>query len=455
MTIEDIVQNQRTYFATNTTKDINFRINALNTLREVILSSEQKIYDALKYDLNKSEFEAYMTEIGLVLEELRFITKHTAKWAGKKIVQTPLVQFHARSFQIPEPYGVVLIMSPWNYPFQLSLAPLIGAIAAGNCIVLKPSAYAPKTSQILAEIIQKCYPPEYVSVVQGGRKENQDLLEQRFDYIFFTGSTEVGKYVMERAAKYLTPVCLELGGKSPCIVDETADLKTAARRLAFGKFLNAGQTCIAPDYLLVHHNVKEQIIEYIQQEITNFYGAAPLENETYPKIINEKHLERIKKLVKDEHILVGGESNDRCQFAPTLLDNVTSESPIMQEEIFAPVLPVITFEQIDEVISFVNNREKPLALYLFTKNQAVEERILTALSFGGGCINDTIIHLATSHMSFGGVGFSGMGSYHGKASFDTFSHYRSVVKKYNWIDLPFRYFPASKLKQKIIKTFLH
>jgi len=455
MDIENIVQEQRKFFAADTTKSVPFRINALKNLKTAILKQEQQLYVAMKSDLNKSEFETYMTELGMVLDELRFVINHLSGWSKKKTVHTPIAQFHSRSFKMPEPYGVALIIAPWNYPFQLSLEPLIGALAAGNCAILKPSAYASKTSQIIADIISDCFPPEYVAVVQGGRQENQSLLNQRFDYIFFTGSVAVGKLVMESAAKNLTPVSLELGGKSPCIIDKTADLKIAARRLVFGKFLNAGQTCVAPDYLLVHRSVKNQVVEYMKQEITNFYGSIPLDNKDFPKIINEKHFNRLKGLIAGENILVGGETNDKQQIAPTLLDGITGQSPIMQQEIFGPVLPILTFEEIEEVVSFVGSREKPLALYLFTKDPLVEKRILTSLSFGGGCINDTIIHLATSHMGFGGVGYSGMGSYHGKASFDTFSHYKSIVKKYNWIDLPFRYLPYTELKLKLLKLFLH
>ena len=455
MNIEKIVQSQRNFFETDATKSLAFRINALKNLKESVLKKEQTLYLAMKSDLNKSEFETYMTELGMVLDELRFITEHLSKWTKKKAVHTPIAQFHSKSFQMPEPYGVALIIAPWNYPFQLSLEPLTGALAAGNCAIIKPSAYAPKTSQIIADIIADCFPPEYVAVVQGGRQENQTLLNQRFDYIFFTGSVAVGKLVMESAAKNLTPVSLELGGKSPCIIDKTADLKVAARRLAFGKFLNAGQTCVAPDYLLVHRSVKDQIVEYLKQEITNFYGNIPLDNKDFPKIINEKHFNRLKGLIAGENILAGGETNDREQIAPTLLDGITGQSPIMQQEIFGPVLPILTFDEIEEVISFVGTREKPLALYLFTKDSSVEKRILTSLSFGGGCVNDTIIHLATSRMGFGGVGSSGMGSYHGKASFDTFSHYKSIVKKYNWIDLPFRYLPYTDFNLKLLKLFLH
>ena len=338
---------------------------------------------------------------------------------------------------------------------MLAVEPLIGAIAAGNCAVVKPSAYAPATSAVIEKLLTSCYPKEYVSVVQGGRAENEALLEQRFDFIFFTGSVSVGKLVMEKAAKHLTPVCLELGGKSPCIVDETANIKRAAQRIVFGKYLNLGQTCVAPDYLLVHENVKEELLKEIERCIRKQFGKQPLENANYGKMINEKHFERVAELIKGENIRVGGQiSRETLQISPTVLVDVTPESPVMQEEIFGPVLPVMSFREISEVITFVTEREKPLALYLFTENKETEKKILKFCSFGGGCINDTIIHLATSRMGFGGVGSSGMGSYHGKLSFETFSHRRSIVKKYNWLDLPMRYQPYKWWKKRLVEMFL-
>lgn len=398
--------------------------------------------------------ESYMSEVGVVLSELTHMIKHIKKWTKNKTVPTPLSQFHAHSFMSPEPYGCVLIMSPWNYPFQLTMVPLIGALAAGNTAVVKPSAYAPATSRVLAKILAECFDEEYVAVVQGGRKENSELLDQRFDYIFFTGGVNVGKLVMERASRYLTPITLELGGKSPCIVDKSANLKLAAKRIAFGKFLNAGQTCVAPDYVLVHESIKEELILYIMDALRNFFGEHPLECENYPKIINEKHFNRLQGLMENERIAIGGKTNAYLQIEPTILDEVDIASPIMQEEIFGPLLPVISYHDLHEVISYLNDQEKPLALYLFTTSKDTEEKILTSCSFGGGCINDTIIHLMSNHLPFGGVGMSGMGNYHGKKSFDTFTHYRSVVKKSNWIDLPFRYHPYSKTKDRIIRLFL-
>ena len=344
-------------------------------------------------------------------------------------------------------------MAPWNYPVLLSLDPLIGAISAGNCAVLKPSAYAPATSAVLAEVIAAALPPELVTVVQGGREENQALLEEKFDYIFFTGSPDVGRYVMEKAAAHLTPVTLELGGKSPCIVTSSADLKMAARRIAFGKLVNAGQTCVAPDYLLVHTSVKEHLIPLLQKEVEHFLGSDPLNNADFPKIVNEKHFRRLQGLLTEGTIRFGGQASDG-RIAPTVIDNLTPDAPVMQEEIFGPILPILTYHELDEVIQFVQDRPKPLALYLFTRKKEEEDRILSRLSFGGGCVNDTIVHLATPHMPFGGVGESGMGGYHGKASFDTFSHQKSILKKANWLDLPVRYHPYTPAKERLLRLFL-
>ena len=453
MSIREIVEAQRAYFRTGATRSPSFREASLRRLRQAILEREDDINAALRADLNKSPFEAYMTETGMVLEELRFVLGRLRRWAKPERVPTPLAQFPSRSFILKEPYGVTLIMAPWNYPLQLSLEPLIGALAAGNCAVVKPSAYAPATSAVLAELLGACFPPEYVAVVQGGRQENQDLLEESFDYIFFTGGVAVGKLVMEKAAVHLTPVSLELGGKSPCIVDETADIPLAARRLAFGKFLNAGQTCVAPDYLLVQQRLREPLIAALTACIREFFGPVPLDNPNYPKIVNEKHLGRLLGLLEGAHILTGGESREG-RLAPTLLDGVTADSPCMQEEIFGPILPVLTYDTLEEAVNFIVSRPKPLALYLFTRNKATEQRVLSSVSFGGGCVNDTIIHLATSHMGFGGVGASGMGSYHGKRSFDTFTHEKSIVKKAGWLDLPMRYPPYTDKHFRLLRKFL-
>ncbi|MDY3251023.1 MAG: aldehyde dehydrogenase [Candidatus Choladocola sp.] len=455
MEIERLVKKQRMYFETGKTRDVSWRLGALATLRRSILNHEKEVEAALASDLKKSSFETYMCETGMVLSELSFMMKHLRGYAGERTVMTPLAQFHARSFTSPEPYGVVLVMSPWNYPFMLAMEPVIGAIAAGNCVVVKPSAYAPATADVIEKIIRDCFASHFVAVVKGGRAENTELLEQKFDFIFFTGSVSVGKTVMEKASRHLTPVCLELGGKSPCIVDKTANLKMAAKRIVFGKYLNLGQTCVAPDYLFVQEEVREKLLQEIERCITDQFGKNPLENPDYGKIINEKHFNRLCRLMEAETIRVGGRiSRETQQIAPTVLEGVTPSSPVMQEEIFGPILPVMTFRDISEVITYVNNHEKPLALYLFTGRKKTEREVLKYCSFGGGCINDTIIHLATSHMGFGGVGASGMGSYHGKDSFETFSHRRSIVKKYTWMDLPIRYQPYTEWKRLLLRMFL-
>lgn len=453
MDAENIVSLQKHFFLSGATRDVSNRIQSLTKLRDYIVAHEAEISAALQQDLNKSGFESYMTEIGMVLDDLRFALGHVQRWSSNKRKRTPLAQFYSSSYVSPEPYGVVLVMAPWNYPFQLSIVPLIGAVAAGNCVIVKPSAYAPHTSAVIAQMVAQCFAPAHVTVVEGGRAQNAELLEQRFDYIFFTGGVTVGKLVMEKASKHLTPVTLELGGKSPCIVDQTADIPLTARRLAFGKYLNAGQTCVAPDYLLVHSSVKDALVAALQKEIHAFFGDRPLDNEVLPHIVNEKHLTRLQGLLDGTHIICGGNVRGRAM-EPTIVDGVTLDSPIMKEEIFGPILPVMTFDVLEEAINIVRKFEKPLALYLFTKDRQAEDMILSMLSFGGGCINDTIIHLATSHMGFGGVGYSGMGSYHGQKSFDTFSHYRSIVKKACWLDLPIRYLPYTAAKEKLLRMFL-
>lgn len=455
MEIENLVRRQRTFYNTGRTKDAAFRIASLQKLADQIEKYEKEINEALKTDLHKSVFEGYMTEVGLTLSEIRFLAKHTAAWSRPKKVRTPLAQFHAKSFVVQEPYGVSLVMSPWNYPFMLSLEPAAGAIAAGNCCIIKPSAYACATSAVLKKIIGEAFPEEYVAVVEGGRQENTELLEQEFDYIFFTGSVSVGKLVMEKAAAHLTPVTLELGGKSPCIVERDAKLSLAAKRIVFGKFLNSGQTCVAPDYCFVHEAVKDEFIGYLQKWIDKMIGKQPFSNPDYPKMINEKHYDRVLGLIKGENVVTGGcGKRETLQIAPTILKDVGADAPVMQEEIFGPVLPVLTYRDIHEVEQFVAGRPKPLALYLFTGSRETADRILGSLSFGGGCINDTIIHLATSQMGFGGVGASGMGAYHGKKSFETFSHAKSIVKKSTWMDMPIRYMPYTKGKESILRKVL-
>ncbi len=453
--LEQLVAKQRDYFAKGETLSVEKRLQALERLEKALRNGEEELCRAMKADLGKSCTEGYMCEVGLTLSELGYVKRHLRSWSRDRRARTPLAQFHARSFTVQEPYGVVLVMSPWNYPVLLTLEPLIGALAAGNCCVVKPSAYSPETSAVMARLLRSIFPEEYVAVVEGGRQENQGLLAQKFDYIFFTGGVNVGKLVMEKASAHLTPVTLELGGKSPCIIDEHANLKLAARRLVFGKYLNCGQTCVAPDYALVHSRVREQLLTYIKKEIVRMYGEHPLENPDYGKIINRKHFDRILGLIDRDKLAWGGKSSpESLQIEPTVLDSVEPGDPVMQEEIFGPVLPILTVDSMEEALAFVNSRPKPLALYIFTQDKQVERMFLKRASFGGGCVNDTIIHLATSAMGFGGVGNSGMGSYHGKKSFETFSHEKSIVKKYTWLDLPMRYQPYTKMKDKMIRMFL-
>lgn len=453
MNFGSLVLHQRQFFQSGKTRPLSFRLEALRKLQKAVRENESLISEAMKADLNKSPFETYMTETGMVLEEIRFHLKHLPKWIGRKSVRTPLSQFPARSFVEPEPYGTALILSPWNYPLQLCLMPVIGAISGGNCAVIKPSAYAPATGSMIAKIIGEAFGPEYLAVVEGGREENRALLEEVFDYIFFTGSVEAGKAVMEAASKNLTPVTLELGGKSPVIVDETANLKLAARRIAFGKILNAGQTCVAPDYLFIHHSVRDRFLEEYGNTLKEFFPEGRYSE--MPVIINEKHFQRVTRLMKGEKTVIGGETDESRRFIePTVLTGITPDSPIMQEEIFGPVLPIMTYSKLEECIRFIRSRPRPLALYLFTENRSAERKILDHCSFGGGCINDTIIHLANPRMGFGGVGTSGMGSYHGKLSFDTFTHYRSIVKKSSRIDLPVRYHPYSERNFKLLRSLM-
>ena len=453
--INSLVNRQRKYFQTGATLPVSTRISALRRLYDAISKHEKEINEALRKDLGKSCFESYMCETGMVLEELSYMLKHTPHFAREKRVRTPLAQFHSRSCQKPSPYGVTLIMSPWNYPFMLTLSPLADALAAGNTAVVKPSAYSPHTSDVILRILSQCFEPKYVAVVTGGRAENTCLLREHFDYIFFTGSQTVGKEVMRNAAEHLTPVTLELGGKSPCIVDQTANIKLAARRIVFGKYLNCGQTCVAPDYIYCHRSVKDKLVSEVKKQIQKQYGKQPLSNPDYGKIINEKHFDRILGLIDKKKVVHGGSSDRKAlRIEPTVLDNVTFSDAVMQEEIFGPVMPILVFDSLDEVIRNVNAMSHPLALYLFTSDNAAAKKVTSRCGFGGGCINDTIIHLATTEMGFGGFGESGMGAYHGKIGFDTFSHYKSIVDKKTWIDLPMRYQPYQKLHEKVVRFFL-
>lgn len=455
MNIEKIMNAQREYFNLGETKDINFRIEMLKKLKISIVKNEDKIYEALSNDLNKSRVESYISEINVVLKELDKTIKNVMKWSKKKQVKTPISLIFSKSYIVCEPYGSVLIISPWNYPFLLTLQPLIGAIAAGNTVVIKPSDYSSNVSLVIYKIISEVFCDKYVSVVLGSRDEISDLLLQKFDYIFFTGSTQVGKLVMQKAAENLTPVTLELGGKSPCIVDRTANLKLSAKKIIFGKLLNAGQTCIAPDYIFVHSSIKEKFIEYLKNNIIDMLGNDPISNENYPKIINKKHFDRLNLLIEDQNVVFGGKSSIKTnKIEPTILDNIDFENKIMKEEIFGPILPIITYDELSQTEEYINSNSKPLALYLFTNDKKVEKRILKNVSFGGGCINDTIMHIANSNLPFGGVGESGMGQYHGEYTFHTFTHFKAIVKKYNFLDINLRYMPYTKIKFNILKRIL-
>lgn len=453
--IKDILQQQNHFFSSSKTIPAEFRLKQLESLKEAMIRHEADLAATLKEDLGKSRMESYMCEIGLTLSELTWMQKHLRSLMRSKRVSTPAAQFAAKSFRSPSPYGTVLIMSPWNYPVLLTLDPLIDAIAAGNTAVVKPSAYAPCTFDVMKTMIEECFPAHYVAVVDGGRAENQALLQQRFDMIFFTGGKTVGREVLRHAAEYLTPVTLELGGKSPCIVDSTAKIRLAAKRIVFGKYLNCGQTCVAPDYILCDKRIRDELITAILAEIEKQFGKEPLKNPNYGKIINEKHFERILGLINGEKLVYGGQSEpESLRIAPTVLNNITWDDAVMGEEIFGPLLPILTFDTLDEALDTVESHPHPLALYFFSEDKAAQKKVLDTCRFGGGCINDTIIHLATSDMPFGGVGESGMGSYHGRVGFETFSHYRSIVDKKTWMDLPIRYQKYTGLKEKMMRMFL-
>lgn len=449
-----LVQKQRDFFATGTTKSISFRKRQLTILYNTIKRHQNDILEALRLDLCKGKFEAFACEIGLTLSEISHVKRHLNKWSKPKSCHQPITTLLSSAKLYPEPYGVTLIMSPWNYPFLLTMEPLIASLAAGNCAIVKPSRYSKYTSEMLQRIIKDAFNKEYVSIVTGGHIQNQALLEQKFDYIFFTGSKTVGKIVMEKASKYLTPVTLELGGKSPVIIDKSANIKLAAKRLVWGKLINAGQTCIAPDYIMVHESLKKHLITALKEEITKQYTEEPLNNPDYPKIINQKHFERLKGLVPEAKC-----DPTTNKISPTVIDlgelgSKTAKShPLMQEEIFGPFFPIMSYNDLNAVIKHVNSGDKPLALYLFANNKEVENKIIKNISYGGGCINDCIEHIISSNTPFGGVGESGMGCYHGKFGFDTFSHYKTVMKKSSIIELDMIYGPH-KDEVGILKYFM-
>ncbi len=456
MNINEILNGQREFFRAGATLPVDFRVEKLKKLRQAISTAEDEICRALASDLGKSDYESYMCEVGLALSEISFMIRHTRAFAKEKTVPTPLAQFPSRSYRKPGPYGNVLIMSPWNYPFLLTVDPLANAIAAGNTTIVKPSAYSPSTSKIISRIIGDVFAPEHVAVVAGGREENRTLLEEKFDMIFFTGSRNVGREVLRKAAENLTPVVLELGGKSPCIVDSGAKISLAARRIVFGKYLNCGQTCVAPDYILCHEKNKDAFIAELKKQIRLQFGSDPLTSPDYGRIINKRHFDRIVGLMDTAKVVCGGRyDSGSLKIEPTVMDNVTWEDPVMQEEIFGPVLPILTYSHVNEIYDLLSDKPKPLALYIFTQDKRLVKDITSRLSYGGGCVNDVVIHLATSRMPFGGVGESGMGAYHGKAGFDVFSHTKSIVDKKTWIDLPMRYQPYDRgTGRRLIRFFL-
>ncbi|EOT2968140.1 aldehyde dehydrogenase [Clostridium perfringens] len=455
-TLREKINKQREYFSTGETKDINFRIEKLKKLRDVLKSEEEKVFEALKKDLMKSSFESYVTEVAMVYDEINMHIKNIKKWSKKRRVKTPLVQFPAKSFIQLEPYGVVLIIGPFNYPFMLTMDPLIGAIAAGNTAVIKPSESAPETSKILKEILEKVFDEKYVLHVNSerGKEVVEELLKEKFDYIFFTGSATVGKIVMKAASQYLTPVTLELGGKSPCIIDKDCKLELAARRIVWGKLLNSGQTCVAPDYLYVHKDIEEEFIKKLEEEIKNQFGDNPLESKDYSKMVNEREFNRVLSYIDKEKLVFGGNYNRKTfQIEPTILKNVTWNDPVMEREIFGPIFPILPFENLDEVIRLVNSKDKPLAIYYFSEDKNKIEKVLNSTSSGGVTINDTLVHVSSSYLPFGGVGNSGMGEYHGKYSFDLFSNKKGIMNRKTFLDLKIRYDPFQN-KLTIVKKIM-
>lgn len=450
-----VLQKQKEYFNSGVTLDINFRIKMLKKLYIAIEKNEEEIKKALFQDLGKSDFESFLCEIGLVLSEISFMIRNIKKLSKNRKVKTDMAQFPSSGYKKPSPYGNVLIMSPWNYPFLLTIDPIVDAIAAGNTVIVKPSAYSPATSEIIKKILEEIYSEEYVGVITGGRKENAALLDKKFDLIFFTGSSTVGKEVLRKAAEHLTPSILELGGKSPCIVEKSADIKLAARRIVFGKFLNCGQTCVAPDYVWCDKTIKDELVKEIVSQVKIQFSENPLLNKDYGKIINEKHFIRLNELIDQDKVVIGGKSElETLKIEPTVMDNVTFEDKVMEDEIFGPIMPILTFDSIDEVVSILNNKPRPLALYLFSNKKEVIELITSRCNYGGGCINDVIVHLSTSSLGFGGIGESGMGSYHGEDGFNAFSYNKNILDRKTWLDLPLRYQPYNREKDdKIIRKF--
>jgi aldehyde dehydrogenase (NAD+) len=440
--MQNVVNTQKDFFDRGQSRDISFRKEQLRKLKSILQDNEKKIYKALHADFNKPAFETYGTELLVTYKEIAHILSNLSSWAKPKKVSSSMLNFPSKSRIHHHPYGVVLVIGAWNYPVHLTIYPALGSMAAGNCTILKPSELAPHTSSLMAELINQNFDPGYLHVVEGGANETQSLLSHSPDYIFFTGSSRVEKIIMKSAAENLTPVTLELGGKSPAIVDDTVDLPLAAKRITWGKFINAGQTCVSPDYVYVHEHLKDEFCALVKENILEFYGDDPRKSEDYARILNRKHFERLNGLINPNKVLFGGDMNDDDLYiGPTVLAEISWEDPVMQEEIFGPILPVLTFGNMDQVISAIKSRPKPLALYIFSSDRDTQQRIIDEIPFGGGCINDTVTHLANLELPFGGIGQSGFGNYHGKASFDLFSYPKSIMKKSTWLDIPIRYPP--------------
>ena len=451
MDFTKLIEAQRAFYNKGETLPVKVRLEKLKKLEHVIRKNQKEIFQALKEDLNKSEYESYMYEIGPVLSELAYMKRSIHMLSSKHYTMPAILQFLSASYKKPTPYGNVLIMTPWNYPFLLTFDSLVDAVAAGNTVIVKPSAYSPATSKMVEKIISEVFEPEYVSVVTGGRKENAALLEQKFDMIFFTGSQAVGKEVMRHAAENLTPVVLELGGKSPCIVDSTAKLRISAKRIVMGKYMNSGQTCVAPDYILVEESVKDEFIKEVKRQIVKQFGENPFNNPDYCKMINEKHFDRVANLIDPEKVVHGGQLNrETMQIAPTVMDNVTWDDAVMQEEIFGPIMPILTFKNIDDVIELLRSRPEPLAMYVFSQSNKNINLLTSRCQFGGGCVNETVLHLGTSSMGFGGVGASGMGSYHGKEGYQAFSHSKSIIRKATFLDVIVPFQPYKKIFKPLL-----
>lgn len=454
MTVKERIAHQKEFFNSGKTRDLNFINYRLLALKEAILKNENLIYEALHQDFKKSKFETYFSEIGIVISEIEMTIKNLKSWSKPKKVRSAALNFPSRDFIFSEPYGSVLVIAPWNYPFQLAIAPIISAIAAGNTVVLKPSELTSNTAKLIDKIVSSVFDSQHVSVILGGVPETTELLKERWDYIFFTGSVPVGKIVAKAAAQYMTPVTLELGGKNPCIVDENIDIKLTAKRLVWGKFVNAGQTCIAPDYILAHKTIKSKLIEQLKQQISSAYGDDPYQSADYPRIVNSINLKRLSEMLSDVNIVHGGVViNEDNYLSPTLIDEPSLDSKVMEGEIFGPILPILEYESLDDIKRIVSRYEKPLGFYVFSKRKTFYYSLINSFSFGGGAVNDTMIHFGNPRLPFGGVGESGIGAYHGRLGFDTFSHQKGITIKANWLDIPLRYAPYKSKLNAIKKAF--